>query len=155
MVQYPDCSTRPVRWRALAAAAGAALFGVAMAAAIHAQSRSVWDGVFTDAQAERGEKGFQAQCASCHAAGKGASDATAPGLSGAEFTERWAGQPVGEIFQTMRTAMPPGAPSSLSREMYVDILAYLLKVNQYPAGSVELPPEVAKLGQITLDSKPK
>ena len=153
MVQYPGSSTRSLSWRALAAAASTALLGVVTAAGLHAQSRSVWDGVFTDAQAERGEKGFQAQCASCHAAGKGASDATAPALSGAEFTERWAGQPVGEIFLTMRTSMPPSAPSSLSREMYVDILAYLLKVNQYPAGSAELPPEAAKLGEITVDPK--
>lgn len=135
--------------------AGAVLSVSFLTAVPRAQARTVWDGVFTDAQAARGEKGFQAQCASCHVVDKGSSDSTAPALSGQEFTERWATQSVGEIFQTMRTAMPPGAPASLSREMYVDILAYLLKVNQYPAGSAELPSEAAKLGQILVEAKPK
>jgi mono/diheme cytochrome c family protein len=118
-------------------------------------SRSIWDGVFTDAQAARGEKAFQAQCASCHAVLKGSSDATAPALSGSEFMERWADQSVGEIFQTMRTTMPPSAPASLSKEAYADILAYVLKANKYPAGSAELVPDAAKLGQIVVEPKPR
>lgn len=128
---------------------------VTTTATLRAQGPSIWEGVFTEAQATRGEQAFQAQCASCHAVLKGGSDATAPALSGAPFMERWAEQSVGDIYQTMRTTMPPGAPASLAKETYVDILAYLLKANTYPAGPAELPPDTAKLGQIVVEAKPR
>ena len=83
----------------------------------------------------------------------GSGAAVAPALAGSEFRQRWADQSVGDIFTTMRTTMPPSAPASLSREAYVDVLAYVLKANEYPAGSTELPPEQAKLGLIVIDAQ--
>jgi mono/diheme cytochrome c family protein len=118
-----------------------------------AQTPSVWQGVYTEQQATRGQQTFQSECASCHPPMSGSGAAIAPALSGSEFRQRWAEQSVGDIFMTMRTTMPPSAPASLSKEAYVDVLAYVLKANKYPAGSTELPPEPARLGLIVIDAQ--
>ena len=117
---------------------------------------SIWDGVYTERQAARGRQIFQSECTSCHPAMDGDGDgggADAPSLAGAEFLQRWAGRSVGDIFVLMRTTMPPNAAASLAREAYLDILAYLLKSNQYPAGSRELAAETALLESIVIEQK--
>jgi len=121
--------------------------------AAQAPTQSVWKGVYTDQQAARGERAYLAECATCHPAMDGTGNTTGPALSGSDFIERWAGLSVGDIFITMRSTMPPNAPASLARETYVDILAYVLKSNRYPAGSSELTPEVAKLNPIVVEAK--
>ena len=42
------------------------------------------------------------------------------------------------LFEKTKTTMPRGAPASLSDKAYVDIVSYLLKVNEFPAGAEEL-----------------
>ncbi len=44
--------------------------------------------------------------------------------------------------------MPEGDPGSLQPEEYADVLAYLLSLNDYPAGDQPLPPDVAVLSTI-------
>ena len=50
----------------------------------------------------------------------------------------------------IRTTMPQGAPASLSPQAYVDIVAYMLQVNDYPAGDVELPTAESELEAIII-----
>lgn len=103
-------------------------------------TRSVWDGVYTEEQATRGEAVYRAQCQLCHLKdlrGGG----FAPGLVDRAFTDRWNGQNLGDLYAITRSTMPEGAPASLSPQEYVDIAAFLLKANGYPVGDEELSPD--------------
>jgi mono/diheme cytochrome c family protein len=101
-------------------------------------SRSVWDGVFTEKQAKRGQPLFNQQCASCHGDTMTGGE-TAPALAGGDFLANWNGLTVGDLFERIRTSMPQDKPGKLSREVDADIMAYILSVNEFPAGQTELP----------------
>ena len=108
----------------------AALIAAISVAGIAARAQtatSVWDGVYTDAQAMRGRAEFSAHCASCHGA---ALDGTgeAPALAGAQFLSDFNGLTVGALYDRIRTSMPQDNPTSLSRDQYADILAFIFKV---------------------------
>lgn len=98
---------------------------------------TVWDGVFTAEQAVRGQSGYQKACGSCHGTGL-EGDGFAPPLIGEPFTDRWQGGSVGDLLLVVKTTMPQDRPGSLSADAYADIVAYLLKMNNYPAGQREL-----------------
>ena len=102
-----------------------------------AQTVSIWDGVYTEAQAARGATGFSARCANCHGADLGGTG-EAPALSGARFLSDFDGVSLGDVFDRIRTTMPQDNPGSLTRDEAADILAYLLKANALPAGAKEL-----------------
>ena len=89
--------------------------------------RTVWDGVYTDAQAARGRTRYQAICSSCHQDGPRRDEA---------FMRDWSGTDVESLFRRIKASMPPGAPSSLSDAEYVDIVAYMLRVNTFPASAL-------------------
>ena len=114
--------------------------------------RSVWDGVYTEEQAGRGERTYTQACSACHL-GDLLGDGFAPSLVGAAFSFRWTDLSVGDIFATIRATMPQGAPASLSPQAYVDLAAFLLSVNDYPAGNEELEPDVPTLEQIRIESQ--
>ncbi len=110
---------------------------------------SVWQGVYTESQALRGQQQFLATCSSCHGSDL-RGNSNAPGLRGVSFTFLWEGRTLGELFATMREQMPTDRPGSLSPQVYADILGYLLSVNDYPPGQTELPPEPARLDGILI-----
>jgi quinoprotein glucose dehydrogenase len=123
------------------------------ACTIAATSRSVWDGVYTKAQASRGLVRYREECAKCHAENlMGGEDA--PALVGDEFLPKWTGQTAGDLFELIRKTMPSEDPESLSRREYADILAYLLGANGFPAGEKELGSELAALKEIRIEKKP-
>ncbi len=136
--------------RATAAAAGIAVLG--LSAAVGAQEKTVWDGVYTEEQAVRGETTYEQECATCHLADL-LGDGIAPALTGAAFDFRWSDLSVGDMFVAIRATMPQGAPASLSPNGYADIVAYMLKRNDFPAGDMELPSEEADLNMITITSE--
>jgi len=103
----------------------------------HAQTASIWDGVYTEDQAARGNTGFTAHCASCHGADMGGTG-EAPALSGPRFLSDFDGLSLGDLFDRIRTTMPQDNPGSLTRDQVADILAFLLKANTLPSGSKEL-----------------
>jgi len=113
----------------------ALLMGIAGNA--QAQTTSIWDGVYTDAQADRGATGFTGHCASCHGANLGGTG-EAPALAGPQFLSDFDSLSLGDLFDRIRTTMPQDNPSSLTRDAYADILAFLLKSNGLPAGAKEL-----------------
>ena len=116
---------------------------------------SVWDGIYSDAQATRGEAAYSKDCASCHGA-KLQGRSQAPPLSGAEFTMNWNGASVAELFDKMQSSMPADQPGRLSPLQNAEILAYLLKANQFPAGPRELEGDSAKLRPVRFEAaKPK
>ena len=119
------------------------------------QPASVWDGVYTTEQADRGKAVYGKECASCHGAALDGSGA-APPLAGADFKSNWNGQTAGDLFDKMQATMPADQPGRLSREQTADILAFLLASNGFPAGSKELPSDPALLAKIRFEAaKPK
>jgi mono/diheme cytochrome c family protein len=109
--------------------------------AISAQDKTADQGVYTAAQAARGERVFEAHCVACHREG-----GTAPVLPGERFTKSFADSTLLAVFTTIQTTMPRQAPGSLTDAEYVDAVAHLLKANGYPDGMTEL--AVAGLGEI-------
>jgi quinoprotein glucose dehydrogenase len=130
------------------------LAAVAIERGVEAQGKTVWDGVYSEEQAKRGQAAYEAECASCHQPDF-AGDGFAPGLAGPEFASAWNDLSVGDLFDRVRQSMPPSNPGSVPPATKVDILAYLLKGNKMPAGSTELPTEAEALKQIKyLANKP-
>jgi mono/diheme cytochrome c family protein len=113
---------------------------------------SVWDGVYSAAQATKGQGQYAAQCASCHGPDLEGSGPM-PALSGEDFRKEWDGQTLGDLFDRIQTTMPGDKPGKLSPEVNADILAFLLKANSYPAGKGELTGNVAALGKIKFTQK--
>ena len=106
------------------------LTGVLAAAA----RRSASEGVFTAAQASRGEGAYKASCARCHGEALLGGE-TAPALVDRDFLGKWNGQSVGALVELTRKTMPTDGPGKLSRQVCADIVAYLLSANGFPAGS--------------------
>jgi mono/diheme cytochrome c family protein len=102
-----------------------------------AKAQTVWDGVYSDAQAARGKERYVKECSSCHLADLSGSD-QAPPLTGEPFLVQWENRTAGDLFTSLRTTMPQGTPGQLSSQVYAEIVAYLLQVNAFPAGSGEL-----------------
>jgi len=132
------------------------LTGLALILAIDAQTpTSVWDGIYTLDQAQRGEPVYKQKCASCHGAAlDGAGQA--PPLAEDEFKASWNGQTVGDLFDKMQGTMPADSPGSLSKQQNADILAFMLKFNHFPAGDKEMPGNLEALKKIHFEAaKPK
>ena len=110
---------------------------MSFAGSAQAQTASIWDGVYTEEQAARGNAGFTAHCANCHGANLGGTG-EAPALAGPQFLSDFDSLSLGDLFDRVRTTMPQDNPSSLSRDAYADILAFLLKSNGLPSSTKEL-----------------
>ncbi|HEX5107917.1 MAG TPA: cytochrome c [Vicinamibacterales bacterium] len=102
-----------------------------------APGRTVWEGVYTDAQADRANAVFTHSCAGCHTL---ASQGESP-LSGASFWESYTQRTVADLLNYVRTNMPNGSGGSLPADEYNDLVALILKSNGLPAGKTELAPE--------------
>jgi cytochrome c len=123
-------------------------------ATVHAQppTKSIWDGVYTEAQATRGKALYAEQCASCHG-GELTGGEMAPPLAGGEFMAGWDGLTIGDLFERVRISMPQNAPGSLSGQQNADILAFMFSANKFPAGAAEMPKEAGILKQIKFEVK--
>ncbi len=120
---------------------------------IHAeQAKSVWDGVYTEEQAKRGEATYTEHCASCHGGDMGG-DGFAPALSGTDFAGNWNDLSVGDFYERIRISMPPTGPSGVPPQGKVDIVAYILNFNKYPTGTTELEPKTEVLKEIKIELK--
>jgi mono/diheme cytochrome c family protein len=107
---------------------------------------SLRDGAFTSQQAERGERTFKGTCASCH---------TVSEHTGPNFSSKWDGSTVADVFELISTTMPDGNPGGMKAEEYADIIAFFLKETGYPQGTQELPPDVAALKKLRLEPLPQ
>jgi cytochrome c5 len=109
------------------------------AASAQESAKTVADGVYTDTQAARGAAVYDAACTGCHRADLGG--ATGPSLREQRFAREFAGKDLKTLFTKIATTMPRNAPASLGDNVYLDVVAHLLKENGFPAGSQELTPE--------------
>ena len=147
--------------RSIAAAAFALstlvfLFTRSVAIDAQAPQRTVQDGVFSDAQATRGQALYAQRCAACH--GPKLEGAQAPALTGDAFTAKFRMEPLSALFIQIRYAMPPrtpamaaaasGASTQLTNEQGADLVAHLLKSNGFPAGRIDFAAADAANSQI-------
>ena len=128
------------RLRAFGTTAGcAALLVITVTAATQ---KSVKDGVYTAAQAERGEAVFKSRCASCHTPGYFTDD---------NFYTNYADKPLWQLFDVVSDSMPEDDPGSLKIDQYADVISFLLKLNKFPAGETELPTDKDALSEILIE----
>ena len=110
--------------------------------------RSQWSGIYSDAQAMRGEPLYVEDCAYCHGVDLQGTVA-APPLTSAALAARWQGKTLADLFDYQQAFMPWNSPGGFRRAQNVDILAYMLKKGGMPAGS-ELPSEPEAQRQIRI-----
>ena len=133
---------------ALLGRTGIIIAAVACAAGlVHAQTlRTVRDGVFTDAQAGRGQAIYGKQCASCH--GNALEGAQGPPLAADVFLGHWQTQPLAELAGKIRNTMPADGPGVLTPQQAADVVAHILKAGGFPAGKTELASDETTLSRI-------
>jgi mono/diheme cytochrome c family protein len=136
-----------MRW--MLRAIGALFVGMVSTVVIAAQGAkptgpTVWDGVYTDAQADRASGMFSQSCERCHTL---TSEGTRP-LSGDKFWEGYTQKTVGDLLNFVKTNMPNGQGGSLPAATYNDLVALILKSNGFPAGKTEVTPETVANVQI-------
>jgi mono/diheme cytochrome c family protein len=126
-----------------------ALICLAVIPVLSAQEhKTVWQGAYTEDQAKRGAATYGARCARCHR-----DDLTGYNsvLVGSRFMNDWREDTLDHFFNVVKQTMPRDAPSSLSDAEYLDIVAYVLKVNEFPAGAQDL--TMNDIGGIRVESK--
>jgi len=110
---------------------------------------SVWDGVYTAAQAERGKATFDLSCSRCHNSDLTGSD-RGPTLSGDRFLSNWQDGSLEALFSLIRDTMPQGSANIVNDASKADVLAYILQRNSFPPGTTELTADGARLDMVQI-----
>lgn len=128
------------------------LLALSLATVVQAQDTTatstvlaVSKGVYSAAQAERGEKVFTKVCIECHERGE---------FMESLFDKEWLGKTLFDFFDLVKTTMPDDKPGTLKSEDVMDVIGYIFKLNAYPAGSADLPADPEKMKQIQIDARP-
>ena len=150
---------RGVLARSILLISGVALACVnAVAAAQSAKPVSVWSGVYTAAQNQRGEEIHADVCAICHGRrlnGAGNPEMPpSPAIAGTSFVRKWSGRTVAALFLYVRQTMPPDSPGTLSEQQALDAIAHMFAVNKMPAGDKELTTDLKALANIMIEAQP-
>jgi mono/diheme cytochrome c family protein len=133
---------------------GIALLGVAYSTVRAQAPQSVLDGIYTDAQATRGQQVYTDHCATCHGDQLMGTDSGGPPLAGNDFVADFKDMPVAALLGKISTDMPSDAPGTLEPAQYADVLAYVLRFNKYPAGQMELPQDPNALAMVKMADPP-
>ncbi len=124
----------------------------AAAGRLQPSTRTVAEGVYSDAQASRGAAAYESACSGCHSADL--SGGTGPPLKEQRFNQSYAGKNLRDLFTKIATTMPRNMPASLSDDVYLDIVAHLLNENGFRSGTTELSGDVLDAIRV-VDGKPK
>ena len=121
------------------------------------ESKSQWDGIYTDAQAKRGEAVYMKRCAVCHLDSLLGTPEDlynpAPDLVSASFTKKWNNKPLNDLVGKIQETMPQDDPGTLSAQESADIVSLILQKGKYPAGTAELPAQAESLTAIKFLAK--
>lgn len=119
-----------------------ALAGALACAGSFAESLTTQDGVYTEAQAKRGEKVYEEHCKACHI----------PEFYQAKF-QVWNNQPLSALYDTVSFSMPESNPGGLALQDYTDVMAYIFSLLDYPTGEQELSHSDGSMNSITVKTK--
>ena len=128
---------------------------IAFTIPLHAQQapeKKIWDGVFTSNQATRGKSAFETNCSRCHNVALIGSE-RGPAIKGAAFLSHWEKDNLGGIFIKIRDTMPQGNSGTVTDDVKIDILSYILQQNGFPAGNDELKANLSSLEDVSLARK--
>jgi mono/diheme cytochrome c family protein len=98
-------------------------------------------GAYTELQAARGDTVYRAVCAACH---------TTSYHTDEQFRFNWFGRTVYDLFKTLKTTMPEDNPGGLSDDEYTRVIAYILKLNGFAAGSDSLAADSTAMRRIRI-----
>lgn len=144
------CAITLLLWSSLRAQSGGAQPDASV------ESRSVWDGVYTETQMHRGQAMYTERCSTCHGdklAGK--PDEDIPPLTGGRFNDVWNGRTLDALFKKIVRTMPQDDPGRLTPQQTADAVAFILSANKFPAGENELPVDEKTLSGIRIEIKKK
>jgi mono/diheme cytochrome c family protein len=141
--------THRLMWVAAAFVGASALTAFARRASVAEPTHTVWDSVYTAAQASHGDSLYKATCVKCHGATLGGGDEGSP-LVGSAFLGNWRDLTLDQLFDKIRTSMPPDNPKSIATRDVADLVAYLLAQNQFPAGAKVLTDSLDRLKDIKI-----
>jgi Cytochrome C oxidase, cbb3-type, subunit III len=106
--------------------------------------KTTLSGIYTAAQATKGEEVYFTFCVSCH---------PTPTYTGPAFKLHWQGRPLSDLYDWVSEKMPKNDPGSLSPKESVQAIAYILQLNKLPTGSTELTTDRAALTKIAIQLK--
>jgi len=141
--------THRLMWVAAAFIGASALTAFARRASVAQPSHTVWDSVYTAAQASHGDSLYKVTCVKCHGATLSGGDEGSP-LVGSAFLGNWRDLTLDQLFDKIRTSMPPDNPKSIATRDVADLVAYLLAQNQFPAGVKVLTDSLDQLKDIKI-----
>jgi S-disulfanyl-L-cysteine oxidoreductase SoxD len=129
---------------------GAVVMLAVMSSRVRAQDTvpkplTTMSGVYTNEQATRGQETYTSICLSCHSLAE---------QSGANFSKKWVGFPLWDLYDYISVNMPQSDPGTLTPKEYAQVVAYLLKINGMPAGKDEVPSDTLSLKKIKVDTIP-
>ena len=113
--------------------------GLSLAFVARAEPSTINDKIYSKDQAKVGAQLYKDNCIACH-----------DKKYFRPVFKAWDGQPLSVLFAVMSASMPESNPGSLPEQDYVDILAYILSLNRYPAGDAALQHENGALNEITI-----
>ena len=93
-------------------------------------AKTTLSGVYTMAQADRGEAMYYNVCVNCHPRGT---------YAGPGFKANWNNKPLFDLWDWISNKMPKNDPGTLQPNEVADVMAYILHQNKMPAGKVPLP----------------
>jgi plastocyanin len=100
-------------------------------------------------QSVRGKGEYDKSCGTCHGQDLGGRD-PAPALTGDTFSTHWLGRSVDDLFGRIHSTMPQTKPDSLSRQTYLDIVAFMLRANNISVGNNGLSDDAAALKKLKI-----
>ena len=115
-------------------------------------AKTVWDAVYSEAQAARGKEVYTKDCERCHGATLTGKDDASP-LTGAMFMTNWKDETLAALFEKIQSSMPDDKPGSLTKEQSIDAVSYILSFNKFPAGADELKADKDILKTIKITAK--
>jgi mono/diheme cytochrome c family protein len=116
--------------------------------------KTQWDGVYSEEQSMRGAALYKQSCVGCHGEDlSGGGVESAPPLIGSKFSAKWDDLTLGNLLDQMVMSMPQDAPGSLARDQHLDILAFILAKNGFPAGKTDLASKAEALSAIKIVAK--
>ena len=107
-----------------------------------AQAMTLADGVYSEEQAERGSAVFRSTCSDCHDTVE---------FRGSDFMFDWEGSTVGRFVRVVSETMPDDNPGSVPMEQVVAVAAYVLQLNDYPAGTTPLTTDLDVLAELRFE----